>query len=154
MLSKKKWPGDIFTSWVFLALNAGTSSPSRNFLPEIPLTIFPGRNFLPEIQLTISPGRNFMSEIPLTISPGRNFMPEFRFAILLGWQNHPLNQGIKMQGMQNLPRNPVGIFAGSGRMAVKIFRTNRYRLINGYTREKLLLLKENFATILRKKFFY
>ena len=42
----------------FLALNAGTSSPSRNFVPEIRLAISPGRDFMPEIQGKVSRGRD------------------------------------------------------------------------------------------------
>jgi hypothetical protein len=37
-------------------------------------------------------------------------MPEFRFVILQGWQKHARNQGIKLQGMQNLVRDSVLIF--------------------------------------------
>ena len=46
-------------------------------------------------------------------SPSRYFMPKILFGVLQGWQNRPRVQGKKMQGMQNLVRDPVNIFARS-----------------------------------------
>lgn len=39
--------------------------------------------------------------------PGGETFPEIQFGLLRGWQNLAGNQGIKMQGLQNLPSNSI-----------------------------------------------